>query len=588
MLCKGGNARDCNIYACHVDKNGKIGKPILQSFHNNGTCIGHPTLSSDGKVMFYTAMRGKGKSDLCMVRKIGDDEWTKPLILNCTIKTDKEECYPYLYRDSILFFSSNGHLGMGGLDIFYTKISLDGVTHAVSGNTDLSRLNFSKPVNLGAPINSSADDVSMLMSADETGGFFISNRTENQQNKNNIYSFSGMPYVLNDLDVALPDFNAIQAKRNPWDLPLELKEIETKASPFLSHAYDPNTQTYYVTQRLQGSKNPGIYAYRADNNGKLHNAKPMKQSFHDDNAAIAHPTLSSNGKVMVYNSTKDNQADLYMVRKIGENTWTTPVKISSNVNTDKDECFPQLFRDSVLFFSSDGHGGMGKLDVFYSKITLDGATHSVSGNSDLNRLKFTDPVNLGVPINTIDDDILRLIELDGKDAFAVLTRPNNAQDKDNIYDFLQRLFVFDDPARYITEPLPAKGSKNPQNEKAVLQQYHDAQGAVELMVAKHFFDTDKHHLKPESVLELARLVDVLKQNPEIRIEIIGHTDNTGSESYNQPLSERRAKSVYDFLIGQGIAANRLQHTGHGLSRPIAPNDSVFGRSQNRRVEIKFL
>jgi tetratricopeptide (TPR) repeat protein len=198
MLCKGGNTKDCNIYACYVDKDGKIGKPILQKFHNNGTCIGHPTLSSDGQVMFYTAMKGKSRSDIYMVRKIGEDEWTKPLKLNSTVNTPKEECYPRLFNDSILFFSSNGHLGMGGQDIFYTKIMFDGVAHAVSGDTDLSRLKFTAPVNLGAPINSSADDISILMRADGNGGFFISNRTVNEHNKSDIYSFSRMPFVLDD------------------------------------------------------------------------------------------------------------------------------------------------------------------------------------------------------------------------------------------------------------------------------------------------------------------------------------------------------------------------------------------------------
>jgi outer membrane protein OmpA-like peptidoglycan-associated protein len=103
-----------------------------------------------------------------------------------------------------------------------------------------------------------------------------------------------------------------------------------------------------------------------------------------------------------------------------------------------------------------------------------------------------------------------------------------------------------------------------------------------------FFATNEFHLQPESTQELNRLVRLMRDNPSMEIEISGHTDNVGSAALNQRLSENRAKAVYDFLTRNGIASERLQFVGHGMTRPIASNDTEEGRAQNRRTEITIL
>jgi outer membrane protein OmpA-like peptidoglycan-associated protein len=102
------------------------------------------------------------------------------------------------------------------------------------------------------------------------------------------------------------------------------------------------------------------------------------------------------------------------------------------------------------------------------------------------------------------------------------------------------------------------------------------------------FDVNKFELKSESTPELERLYKLLTTNAAIRVEIGGHTDNTGAESLNQPLSQNRAKAVYDWLIAKGIAANRLTYKGYGATVPIMPNTSDEGKRKNRRTEIKVL
>ena len=101
-----------------------------------------------------------------------------------------------------------------------------------------------------------------------------------------------------------------------------------------------------------------------------------------------------------------------------------------------------------------------------------------------------------------------------------------------------------------------------------------------------FFDTDKFDLKSESTVELQKLIDLLTINPKLKIEISGHTDNQGAKTYNQTLSQNRAKSVYDYLISKGIPASRLSYKGYGDTIPIADNNTEEGRRLNRRTEFK--
>jgi outer membrane protein OmpA-like peptidoglycan-associated protein len=103
-----------------------------------------------------------------------------------------------------------------------------------------------------------------------------------------------------------------------------------------------------------------------------------------------------------------------------------------------------------------------------------------------------------------------------------------------------------------------------------------------------FFETDKYDLMPESKAELGRLIAFLSKNPEMRIEIGGHTDSEGSEVHNNQLSQNRAKAVYDYLVLNGINAGRLTYKGYGKSAPIESNNTPEGRASNRRTEFKVV
>jgi outer membrane protein OmpA-like peptidoglycan-associated protein len=103
-----------------------------------------------------------------------------------------------------------------------------------------------------------------------------------------------------------------------------------------------------------------------------------------------------------------------------------------------------------------------------------------------------------------------------------------------------------------------------------------------------FFETSKATLKPESYAELENVLKFLQDNATVRLEISGHTDNVGSRSLNQKLSENRAKAVVDYLVGKGIDKSRLEAKGYADTQPVTGNDTPEGRAQNRRVEFKVL
>jgi outer membrane protein OmpA-like peptidoglycan-associated protein len=103
-----------------------------------------------------------------------------------------------------------------------------------------------------------------------------------------------------------------------------------------------------------------------------------------------------------------------------------------------------------------------------------------------------------------------------------------------------------------------------------------------------FYETDKYELKSESMTELRKLINYLNQYPSLNIEIGGHTDNVGTEAYNLELSNKRAESVYNYLVNEGISPERLTSRGYGFASPVASNDSESGRAQNRRTEFKVL
>ena len=308
---------------------------------------------------------------------------------------------------------------------------------------------------------------------------------------------------------------------------------------------------------------------------------------------------------------------------------------------------------STLYFTSEGHAGMGGKDLFLSRIDSTG--------------NWGEPQNLGYPINTKDNEGTITVSLDGKTAY--FGRGNGNEKKYDLYQFALHEKARPLPVTYVRATvrdavtkeiiqgakldfvdlgtqkssnvsltdengaflvcLPfgknyalnvsktgyAFSSENfnltetatfdkPFTLEIWLQQVAIAAnkptdtegGKIEpskiedkpIILKNVFFETGKADLKRESQTELNKLKLLLQENPTMRIEISGHTDNVGTDTDNQILSEKRAKAVRDFLVANGIAADRLTFRGFGKTKPIDSNDTEGGRAANRRTEFVIL
>ncbi|MBO7494285.1 MAG: OmpA family protein [Bacteroidales bacterium] len=350
------------------------------------------------------------------------------------------------------------------------------------------------------------------------------------------------------------------------------------------------------------------------------------------------PSMAADGMTVYFASSRPGGfggMDIWKTTMTAEGEFSVPVNLGPAINTPGDDAAPFIHSDGrTLYFASNGRVGMGGYDLYYSTLQADGT--------------WSEPVNMGYPINSPADEINVFINAHGTVAYI-------ASDKDGGYGGLDLYsFELDDqlrpnPVTYIKgrvrdafsgEPLSARiemidlnsrqlltattsdpqtgsylacvhtggnillnvshpdypfYSENFQIEKSYTElspylkdislQPTDVGTVVTLKNV--FFDFDRSELKPESFVELNKLADYLMKNA-IRIEIGGHTDDQGSEEYNDRLSENRAKAVYDYLIQKGIPAERLQYKGYGMRLPVADNSTEEGRAANRRTEFKIV
>ncbi|HVI46585.1 MAG TPA: OmpA family protein [Chitinophaga sp.] len=347
------------------------------------------------------------------------------------------------------------------------------------------------------------------------------------------------------------------------------------------------------------------------------------------------PCLSADKQTLYFaRETSDQGADIFVCKRLENGRWSVPERLGPNINTGGRETTPFIHADGqTLYFASNGHPGYGGLDMFYSRRQPDGS--------------WGPAVNLGYPINTIDEDASLVVDASGKTAYFASDRSDSRGGLD-IYSFelypearpLQTLyvkgFVYDtttherltatvdviDLAGGYTiaavkttasgdflAPLPVgkdyafhvnkKGylfysdnfslkDHNPgvPFEKNIPLQPLAANASI--ILHNIFFKSKQYNLESASVTELDKLVRLLQDNPSIKIEIAGHTDNVGSDKDNLLLSQNRAKAVVVYLTEKGIDTKRLTAKGYGETQPIATNDTEEGRAANRRTVFRIL
>lgn len=266
------------------------------------------------------------------------------------------------------------------------------------------------------------------------------------------------------------------------------------------------------------------------------------------------PCVSADGKELYFVSRRNGNADIYRSVRNADGTWGTPQNLGEPVNSKGSEMAPFLHPDGrTLYFSSDKHIGMGGFDLFMSRRNEEG--------------QWQEPVNLGFPINTAGDEINFFVATDGKTAFISSQRENGRGGYD-IYTFELPEEIRSDSANYLSTIDIVE--LNP-GDALVLQNIQ--------------FEYNSSALTQDSQSGITMLTDFLQRNPMLNVELAGHTDNVGSESYNLKLSTDRAETVRQALIANGIDACRLTAKGYGASKPLVSNDNDEHRALNRRTEM---
>lgn len=266
------------------------------------------------------------------------------------------------------------------------------------------------------------------------------------------------------------------------------------------------------------------------------------------------PCVSADGKELYFVSRRNGNADIYCSRRNADRSWGEPQNLGAPINTKGTEMAPFLHPDGhTLYFSSDKHLGMGGFDLFMSRRGEDG--------------KWQKPVNLGFPINTSGDEINFLVAADGKTAF-ISSQREGGQGGYDIYTFELPKEIRSDSANYLAT---VDVTELTSGDAVVLQNIQ--------------FEYNSAALTEDSQSGIQMLADFLRSNPELKVELAGHTDNVGSATYNLKLSSERAEVVCEALVAKGIEASRLTAKGYGDTKPLYPNDSEEHCAMNRRTEM---
>lgn len=477
---------------------------------------------------------------------------------------------------------------------------------------------------LGLNINTKFDEYAPVVTADGLQMFFTSRRPftaseikKNKSSKEKIYT------------------SVRKSDKEEWNPAMPLSEIINQNIRNVSDIAVTNDG-----QKL-------LIYYDAEGNGEIYESEligndwtepkslgfPINTEYHESSASYA-----PDGKTLYFVSNRKNGMggrDIWMSTRMPDGKWTTPINLGESINTKEDEEGVFIHPDGkTMFFSSKGHGGKGGYDVFVSVFD--------EGH-------WSDPINLGEPVNGPGDDIFLVLTANGKKGYFS-SSVESGKDKDiyelefipnfklknkgpklalvkgividadtkqpiganlHIVDNQKNEAVGDYKSNAVTGnfliSLPS-GKNYGLNVNAEGYMFHSEnfnlpdsaqfkeyfirielkklKEGTKVILKNIFFDYDKATLRQESFPELDRVVELMKENPKIKVEISGHTDNKGSDDYNLKLSQSRAKSVVDYIVSKGIEAQRLIAKGYGETQAVDTNDTEEGRQNNRRVEFK--
>lgn len=473
-------------------------------------------------------------------------------------------------------------------------------------------------VNIGGGVNTEAMEYFPSLSADETQIYFTRKKDNSLTTDEDIYVAN---LVDNKYQNASPVNGPINTEENEGAHTIAPggKYLLFTACNRKNEFYNTNSCDLYISKLIQNTW------------GKPNNlGSPVNTS-----AWESQPSISADSKTLFFSSNRQGGyggLDIWYTKMNEKGQFEEPINAGPMINTPWDEDKPFLHPDGqTIYFVSNGHAGFGGKDIYKTKL--------------IGSIWLT-PYNLGQPINSPDDENGIFVNAFGNKGFISAVRPEGKGNSD-IYMFDLPADIQPTPVSFVKgkvtnltgKPQASIGKfidlSNQEVHSTFMTDSTTGEFMVFLPVGKDysmnisskghlfyseiyqlknetgkaiplhaklspiekgakielknvFFETNQYNIKPESTSELNDVVKFMQSNPNVSLEIGGHTDNVGKEIENKTLSENRAKSVKDFIIKAGIEATRLSAVGYGSSKPVESNKEMEGRAKNRRTEITIL
>jgi outer membrane protein OmpA-like peptidoglycan-associated protein/tetratricopeptide (TPR) repeat protein len=520
----------------------------LQAFEYNNIDRAHchPTISADGKYLVYAADRvgGRGGMDL-YISEFEDGTWSKPVSLGANVNTAGNELFPFMHSDGTLYFASNGHAGVGGLDIFYSKqVSMGDSTF------------WSVPVNIGKPFNTTADDFGFVL--DEAGkkGLFTSARAGGK-GSDDIYVFDA-PNGLKAKEPIIIESNIFVFDEESYQR-IPQADVEVTVLAADAAAGGNADEDYVIVLKPYGDEADGLYQVSVKRkDGSDASAEEEAELFETNDNGSFSMRMEPNRKY-VFKASKTGYSDA-----VAEYS-TAGIKRSEKVEYGIPMKAPKPKAKAVGISGYVLNGSYDNYKIANATVTLlnmcNGDETVIS--SDENGAFF-------FPLECGCDFVLK----GEKKNFNGDTKDIKLRGIECPKDGVQQNLVFNTGKISTVTPGDLK------------------EGYV-MELNRVFYDFDKFDIREDARPDLDKVVEFMKTYSSMVVELGSHTDSRGSSVYNTKLSAKRAQAAADYIVSKGIERNRIYTRGYGEDNPrneckdgVDCNEAAH--QYNRRTEVKVL
>lgn len=621
-------------------------KAVPFEYNNENYSIAHPTLSADGQYLYFASDMpgGMGGMDVYVCKKEGD-KWGQPKNLGPEINTSGNEVFPYIRKDGTLYFSSDGHIGFGGLDIF---------------SASKIENKFTDVKNLGAPLNSFTDDFGIIFNDDFTTGYFSSDRNGGK-GSDDIYSFVALNKYLTVQGKILLSKNINDPARNADVMLMTedgkvLKVNTTDNNGFFKFEnLDPDGKYMVKIDETDPQFKDKKKYYMADENNKIirvtvindkggkfiftnlpadPNALPQLGA--DDDVSIAGNLLFGENPSQPLPDTKVN-----LINEKGEIIQTTTTNafgafVFTNLPSDEnfivrvDESDTKLAPNTKIIITNKSGKEIqttkagNNSDFKFTFLASDKTTLSLMKVED-NELRFDFKGTLvsenknplaNTTINLTNDkgQIIQTTKTSEQGDFVFTNLPGDKvmtfglDENDPAIKKYTKLYITDSKGNIIKEFSRSNGKFTftilPADQKTlglvyvddpwlkVLKLKTDSKKDSLTIVENIYYNYGEYKILPEATKTLDKVINIMKNDPQLIIELSSHTDSRSSAEYNMKLSQNRAKAAVDYMIARGVDKSRISGKGYGETKLM--NKCADGvecteeeHAQNRRTEFKI-